>query len=353
MPPDDTRQPLDPGKDHSVRKIDTSRILRMDKVGVECEKEHGQGSLLRLAGGFREGIDSISTGSLGLDIATGIGGVPQGRIIELYGPESAGKTTLALHVVANAQKKGGATYFIDAEHALDLNYAEKLGVNIDYCMVSQPDCGEQALDIAETVSKMSQSGDVIVIDSVAALVPRKEIEGDMGDSHMGLQARLMSQALRKLTGVSKKNGVTIIFINQLRLKIGVVFGNPETTPGGNALKFYASMRLDIRRKGGVQSGSGEQVANATRVKIVKSKVSPPFRYADFEIFFGQGIDREKELIMIGADEKYVVIEKAGSWFSYNGDRLGQGVAKAAELLKNNPEIAQEIEKKILEIAYAT
>jgi recombination protein RecA len=287
-------------------------------------------------------IQSVSTGSLGLDIALGIGGLPRGRVVEIYGPESSGKTSLSLSVIAQMQKLGGVAAFIDAEHALDPQYAAKLGVVVPDLLISQPDTGEQALEIADMLVR-SGSVDIVVIDSVAALTPRAEIEGEMGDSHMGLQARLMSQALRKLTGNIKKTNTLVIFINQIRMKIGVMFGNPETTTGGNALKFYASVRLDIRRIGAIKKGD-EVVGAETRVKVVKNKVAPPFRQAEFDVLYGEGISREGEIIEIGAQLNFV--EKAGSWYSYNGEKIGQGKDNAREFLKENPKIAQEIEDKI-------
>jgi recombination protein RecA len=287
-------------------------------------------------------IEAISTGSIGLDVALGIGGVPKGRVVEIYGPESSGKTTLTLQVVAEAQKMGGTAAFVDAEHALDPSYAEKLGVNVDELLVSQPDTGEQALEITDMLVR-SGAVDVIVVDSVAALTPKAEIEGEMGDSHMGLQARLMSQALRKLTGNIKRSNAMVIFINQIRMKIGVMFGSPETTTGGNALKFYASVRLDIRRIGAIKKGD-EVIGNQTRVKVVKNKVSPPFKMAEFEILYGQGISREGEIIDLGV--QHGLIDKAGSWYSYGEDRIGQGKENVREYLKSNPEISAEIEARI-------
>ena len=287
-------------------------------------------------------IEAISTGSLGLDIALGIGGLPRGRVIEIYGPESSGKTTLTLSVIAQMQKTGGVAAFIDAEHALDPQYAAKLGVNVPDLLISQPDTGEQALEIVDMLVR-SGSVDIVVIDSVAALTPRAEIEGEMGDSHMGLQARLMSQALRKLTGNIKRTNTMVIFINQIRMKIGVMFGNPETTTGGNALKFYASVRLDIRRTGAIKKGD-EVIGSETRVKVIKNKVAPPFKQAEFDILYGEGISREGEIIELGANLKFV--EKAGSWYSYNGEKIGQGKDNAREFLKANPAIANEIDAKI-------
>lgn len=287
-------------------------------------------------------IETVSTGSLNLDIALGIGGLPKGRVVEIYGPESSGKTTLALHVIAEMQKTGGTAAFIDAEHALDPQYAGKLGVNIDEMLLSQPDNGEQALEITDMLVR-SGAVDIIVIDSVAALTPKAEIEGDMGDSHMGLQARLMSQALRKLTANIKRSNTLVIFINQIRMKIGVMFGSPETTTGGNALKFYSSVRLDIRRIGAIKKGD-EIVGNETKVKVVKNKVAPPFKLAHFEILYGEGISREGELINLGVEHK--LIEKAGAWYSYNGDKIGQGKEKVRVFLKENPDIAMTIEKAL-------
>ncbi len=287
-------------------------------------------------------VSAVSTGSLCLDIALGIGGLPKGRVVEIYGPESSGKTTLTLHVIAEMQKAGGTAAFVDAEHALDPVYAEKLGVDVDELLVSQPDTGEQALEITDMLVR-SGAVDIVVVDSVAALTPKAEIEGDMGDSHVGLQARLMSQALRKLTGNIKRSNTLVIFINQIRMKIGVMFGNPETTTGGNALKFYSSVRLDIRRTGAIKQGD-EVVGNDTKVKVVKNKVAPPFKIATFEILYGQGISREGELIELGVEHK--LIEKAGAWYSYSGDRIGQGKEKVRLFLKDNPDIAADIEQKL-------
>ena len=287
-------------------------------------------------------VCAVSTGSLGLDIALGIGGLPKGRVVEIYGPESSGKTTLTLHVIAEMQKAGGTAAFVDAEHALDPLYAEKLGVDVDELLVSQPDTGEQALEITDMLVR-SGAVDIVVVDSVAALTPKAEIEGDMGDSHMGLQARLMSQALRKLTGNIKRSNTLVIFINQIRMKIGVMFGNPETTTGGNALKFYSSVRLDIRRTGAIKQGD-EVVGNDTKVKVVKNKVAPPFKIATFEILYGEGISREGELIELGVEHK--LIDKAGAWYSYNGDRIGQGKEKVRQFLRDNPDIAADVEQKL-------
>jgi recombination protein RecA len=312
---------------------------------AQIEKQFGKGSVMRLgAGEAVEDIQVVSTGSLGLDIALGVGGLPRGRVVEIYGPESSGKTTLTLQVVAEMQKLGGTAAFIDAEHALDIQYAGKLGVNVNDLLVSQPDTGEQALEIADALVR-SGSIDMIVIDSVAALVPKAEIEGEMGDSLPGLQARLMSQALRKLTGTIKRTNCLVIFINQIRMKIGVMFGNPETTTGGNALKFYASVRLDIRRIGSIKKND-EVIGNETRVKVVKNKVAPPFREAIFDILYGEGISRQGEVIDLGVQAK--IVDKAGAWYSYNGERIGQGKDNAREFLRENPDIAREIENRIRE-----
>src|SRR5882757_975733 len=309
----------------------------------QIEKQFGKGSVMRLgdAGATYE-VESIPTGSLGLDIALGVGGIPRGRVIEIFGPESSGKTTLTLAIIASAQSNGGTAAFVDAEHALDPVYAEKLGVKVNDLLVSQPDTGEQALEITDMLVR-SGAVDVVVVDSVAALTPKAEIEGEMGDSHMGLQARLMSQALRKLTGNIKRSNCMVIFINQIRMKIGVMFGNPETTTGGNALKFYASVRLDIRRIGAIKNGE-EVVGNQTRVKVVKNKVAPPFREAEFEIMYGQGISRNGEIIDMGS--AHGIVEKSGSWYSYNGERIGQGKDNARDFLKSRPELAKEIENLI-------
>jgi len=312
---------------------------------AQIEKQFGKGSVMRLgAGEVVEDIQVVSTGSLGLDIALGVGGLPRGRVVEIYGPESSGKTTLTLQVIAEMQKIGGTAAFIDAEHALDIQYAGKLGVNVNDLLVSQPDTGEQALEIADALVR-SGSIDMIVIDSVAALVPKAEIEGEMGDSLPGLQARLMSQALRKLTGTIKRTNCLVIFINQIRMKIGVMFGNPETTTGGNALKFYASVRLDIRRIGSIKKND-EVIGNETRVKVVKNKVSPPFREAIFDILYGEGISRQGEIIDLGVQAK--IVDKAGAWYSYSGERIGQGKDNAREFLRENPDIAREIANRISE-----
>jgi recombination protein RecA len=311
----------------------------------QIEKQFGKGSVMRLGdANAAYDFETVSTGSLGLDIALGVGGLPRGRIVEIYGPESSGKTTLTLQVIAEAQRAGGTAAFVDAEHALDPAYAGKLGVNIQELLVSQPDTGEQALEITDMLVR-SGAVDVVVVDSVAALTPKAEIEGEMGDAHMGLQARLMSQALRKLTGNIKRSNTIVIFINQIRMKIGVMFGNPETTTGGNALKFYASVRLDIRRIGALKEGE-EVIGNQTRVKIVKNKVAPPFREAEFEIMYGAGISRTGEIIDIGVQQGFV--EKSGSWYSYNGERIGQGKENARVFLLQHPEVAKEIEGKIRE-----
>ncbi len=309
----------------------------------QIEKQFGKGSIMRMGdSSVSRDIEAVSTGSLGLDLALGIGGLPKGRVVEIYGPESSGKTTLTLHVIAEMQKLGGTAAFIDAEHALDPSYAEKLGVDIDNLLVSQPDNGEQALEITDSLVR-SGAVDVVVVDSVAALTPKAEIEGDMGDSHMGLQARLMSQALRKLTSNIKRTNTLVIFINQLRMKIGVMFGNPETTTGGNALKFYASVRLDIRRIGAIKKGD-EILGNETRVKVVKNKVAPPFKQVQFDILYGQGISREGEIIDLGVKEGF--IEKSGSWYAYGGKKIGQGKDNVRQYLIDNPEVAAEVMDKI-------
>jgi recombination protein RecA len=327
-----------------VQMSDKNRTKALEVAISQIEKQFGKGAIMRLGSEGIVEIPTIPSGSIGLDVALGIGGFPRGRVVEIYGPESSGKTTLALNAVAQAQKKGGGAAFIDAEHALDIAYAEKIGVNINDLLVSQPDTGEQALEVAETLVR-SGALDIIVIDSVAALVPRAEIEGDMGDSLPGLQARLMSQAMRKLTGAIAKSQTTIIFINQIRIKIGVMFGNPETTTGGNALKFYSSVRLDIRRIENLKIGQ-ESVGNRVRVKVVKNKVAPPFKQAEFDVLFNEGISREGELIDHGVEKN--VVERAGAWYSYNGTRIGQGRENSKQYLKSNPEVAQEIESKILE-----
>jgi len=322
--------------------MDANRKKALDAALSQIERQFGKGAVMRMGDQPREAIPAVSTGSLGLDIALGIGGLPYGRVVEIYGPESSGKTTLTLQVIAEAQKQGKVCAFVDAEHALDPNYAEKLGVDVDALLVSQPDTGEQALEITDMLTR-SGAVDVIVVDSVAALVPKVEIEGEMGDSHVGLQARLMSQALRKLTGSVKQSNCLLVFINQIRMKIGVMFGNPETTTGGNALKFYASVRLDIRRTGAVKQGD-EVVGNETRVKVVKNKVSPPFRQAEFQIMYGQGIYHMGEVIDLGVQQG--LVDKSGAWYAYKGDKIGQGKANAAKYLEDHPEIAQEIEAEI-------
>ncbi len=327
--------------------MDTNKTKALNMALGQIEKQFGKGSVMRLGdAGVVQQVEAVSTGSLGLDIALGIGGLPRGRVVEIYGPESSGKTTLALSVVAQIQKLGGAAAFIDAEHALDPLYAKKLGVNIDDLLVSQPDSGEQALEIADMLVR-SGGVDVVVIDSVAALTPKAEIEGEMGDSHMGLQARLMSQALRKLTANIKRSNTLVVFINQIRMKIGVMFGNPETTTGGNALKFYASVRLDIRRIGAIKKGE-EVIGSQTRVKVVKNKVAPPFRQTEFDIIYNEGISKEGELVDIGSENG--IVEKTGAWYSFNKERIGQGKDNARQFLKDNPDIAAEIEKRIREKA---
>ncbi|MBI3799393.1 MAG: recombinase RecA [Deltaproteobacteria bacterium] len=324
---------------------DKDRERALDLAVSQIEKQFGKGSIMKLgADGIIRDIPTISTGSLSLDLALGIGGLPRGRVVEIYGPEASGKTTMALHVVAQAQKENGTCAYIDAEHALDMGYAQKLGVKADELLVSQPDNGEQALEITDTLVR-SGAVDVIVVDSVAALVPRAEIEGEMGEPQMGLQARLMSQALRKLVGTISRSRTLVVFINQIRMKIGVMFGNPETTTGGNALKFYSSVRLDIRRTGAVKQGE-EVVGNRTKVKVVKNKVAPPFREAEFDILYGSGISKEGELIDIGADQG--IIEKSGAWYSFAGERIGQGRENAKDYLREHPDIAQVVEVKVRE-----
>ena len=323
--------------------MDDNRKKALSAALGQIERQFGKGTVMRLGDSTAaRDIEVISTGSLALDIALGIGGLPKGRVIEIYGPESSGKTTLTLQAIAECQKQGGTAAFVDAEHALDPTYAEKIGVNVDDLLVSQPDTGEQALEITDMLVR-SGAIDIVVVDSVAALTPRAEIEGDMGDSHMGLQARLMSQALRKLTGNIKRSNTMVIFINQIRMKIGVMFGSPETTTGGNALKFYASVRLDIRRIGAIKKGD-EILGNETRVKVVKNKVAPPFKKAEFEILYGEGISRLGEIIDMGVE--HGLVDKAGSWYSYNGERIGQGKENARTYLKEHPEMADEIEEKL-------
>jgi recombination protein RecA len=323
--------------------MDDNRKKALSAALGQIEKQFGKGSVMRLGDATASyDVEAVSTGSLGLDIALGIGGLPRGRVVEIYGPESSGKTTLTLEVIAEIQRNGGTAAFVDAEHALDPAYAEKLGVNVNDLLVSQPDTGEQALEITDMLVR-SGAVDVVVVDSVAALTPKAEIEGEMGELQVGLHARLMSQALRKLTGNIKRSNTIVIFINQIRLKIGVMFGNPETTTGGNALKFYSSVRLDIRRIGAIKNGE-EVVGNQTRVKVVKNKVSPPFREAEFEIMYGEGISREGEIIELGANHS--IIEKAGAWYSYKGERIGQGKENVREFLKKNPAIAKDIETQV-------
>ena len=323
-------------------KMDSDRQKALDAALAQIDRAFGKGSAMKLGSREKIEIETVSTGSLGLDIALGVGGLPRGRIIEIYGPESSGKTTLALHAIAEAQKAGGTAAFVDAEHALDPVYARKLGVDIDELIVSQPDTGEQALEITDTLVR-SNAIDVLVVDSVAALVPRAEIEGEMGDSHVGLQARLMSQALRKLTGSINRSKTTVIFINQVRMKIGVMYGNPETTTGGNALKFYASVRLDIRRTGQIKDRD-DIIGNATRVKVVKNKVAPPFKQVEFDIMYGEGVSKMGEILDLGV--KAGLVDKSGSWFSYDSTRIGQGRENAKTFLKENPEIADRIEAAI-------
>jgi recombination protein RecA len=331
--------------DAPVKALSTEKAKALQAALSQIEKQFGKGSIMRLGDGEAvEAIESVSTGSLGLDVALGIGGLPRGRVVEIYGPESSGKTTLTLQVISEMQKIGGTCAFIDAEHALDAQYAQKLGVNLQELLISQPDTGEQALEIVDALVR-SGSVDMVVIDSVAALTPKAELEGEMGDSLPGLQARLMSQALRKLTATIKKTNTMVIFINQIRMKIGVMFGNPETTTGGNALKFYASVRLDIRRTGSIKRGE-EVVGNETKVKVVKNKVSPPFKTAEFDILYGEGISREGEIVDMGVLAK--IVDKSGAWYAYNGEKIGQGKDNAREFLRENPELAREIENKIRE-----
>jgi recombination protein RecA len=322
--------------------MDDNKRRALSSALSQIEKQFGKGAVMRMGDRGNEAIDTISTGSLGLDIALGVGGLPRGRVVEIYGPESSGKTTLTLQVIANCQRNGGTAAFVDAEHALDPTYAAKLGVNVDDLLVSQPDTGEQALEIADMLVR-SNAVDIVVVDSVAALTPKAEIEGEMGDSHVGLHARLMSQALRKLTANIKKSNCLVIFINQIRMKIGVMFGSPETTTGGNALKFYASVRLDIRRIGAVKKGD-EVIGNETRVKVVKNKVAPPFRQCEFEILYGEGCSREGEIIELGVAQN--LIEKSGAWYSYNGERIGQGKENVRQYLKDNPKVADEIDREL-------
>ena len=331
--------------DAPVKALNTEKAKALQAALAQIEKQFGKGSIMRLGEGeVIEDIQVVSTGSLGLDIALGVGGLPRGRVVEIYGPESSGKTTLTLQVIAEMQKLSGTCAFIDAEHALDIQYAQKLGVNLQELLISQPDTGEQALEIVDALVR-SGSVDLIVIDSVAALTPKAELEGEMGDSLPGLQARLMSQALRKLTATIKKANCMVIFINQIRMKIGVMFGSPETTTGGNALKFYASVRLDIRRIGSIKKGE-EVIGSETKVKVVKNKVSPPFKTAEFDILYGEGISREGEIVDMGVVAK--IVEKSGSWYAYQGEKIGQGKDNAREFLRENPDIAREIENKIRE-----
>ncbi len=338
--------PLHKDKEKNMTQNNAEKQKALDAALSQIERAFGKGSIMKLNEGASMNVETVSTGSLGLDIGLGIGGLPRGRVIEIYGPESSGKTTLALHAIAEAQKSGGTCAIVDAEHALDPAYAKKLGVDVDNLLISQPDAGEQALEIVDTLVR-SGALDVLVIDSVAALVPRAELEGDMGDSHMGLQARLMSQALRKLTGSISRSRTIVIFINQIRMKIGVMFGSPETTTGGNALKFYASVRLDIRRIGAIKN-KDEIVGNQTRVKVVKNKMAPPFRQIEFDIMYGQGISKLGELIDLGV--KAGLVDKAGSWFSYDGERIGQGRENVKNYLREHPEMAKKLEKQIRENA---
>ncbi len=331
--------------DAPVKNLNSEKSKALAAALAQIEKQFGKGSIMRLGEGeVIEDIEVVSTGSLGLDIALGVGGLPRGRVVEIYGPESSGKTTLTLQVVAEMQKLGGVAAFIDAEHALDIGYAQKLGVNLQELLISQPDTGEQALEIVDSLVR-SGAVDLVIVDSVAALTPKAELEGEMGDSLPGLQARLMSQALRKLTATIKKSNCMVIFINQIRMKIGVMFGSPETTTGGNALKFYSSVRLDIRRIGSIKKGE-EIIGNETRVKVVKNKVSPPFKEAEFDILYGEGISREGEIIDLGVTAK--IVEKSGSWYAYNGEKIGQGKDNSREFLRENPELAREIENKVRE-----
>jgi len=331
--------------DASVKALNTEKAKALQAALAQIEKQFGKGTIMRLGDGEKiEDIQVVSTGSLGLDIALGVGGLPRGRVVEIFGPESSGKTTLTLQVIAEMQKLGGTCAFIDAEHALDVQYAQKLGVNLQELLISQPDTGEQALEIVDALVR-SGSVDLIVIDSVAALTPKAELEGEMGDSLPGLQARLMSQALRKLTATIKKTNCMVVFINQIRMKIGVMFGSPETTTGGNALKFYASVRLDIRRTGSIKKGE-EVIGNETVVKVVKNKVSPPFKKAEFDILYGEGISREGEIIDMGVNAH--IVDKSGAWYAYKGEKIGQGKDNAREFLRENPDLAREIENRIRE-----
>ena len=331
--------------DAPVKALNTEKAKALQAALAQIEKQFGKGSIMRLGEGEKiEDIQVVSTGSLGLDIALGVGGLPRGRVVEIYGPESSGKTTLTLQVIAQMQKVGGTCAFIDAEHALDVQYAAKLGVDLQELLISQPDTGEQALEIVDALVR-SGSVDLVVIDSVAALTPKAELEGEMGDSLPGLQARLMSQALRKLTATIKKTNCMVVFINQIRMKIGVMFGNPETTTGGNALKFYSSVRLDIRRTGNIKKGD-EVIGSETKVKVVKNKVAPPFKTAEFDILYGEGISREGEIVDMGVAQR--IVDKSGAWYAYNGEKIGQGKDNAREFLRDNPDLAREIENKIRE-----
>jgi len=326
-------------------KVDPSKGKALDLAITQIERQYGKGAIMKLGAGAMLGeIPTISTGSLSLDLALGVGGLPKGRVVEIFGPEASGKTTLALHVVAEAQKKGGVAVFIDAEHALDIQYAKKLGVNIEDLLISQPDNGEQALEIAENLVR-SGAVDVIVIDSVAALVPRAEIEGEMGDAHMGLQARLMSQALRKMTGSISKSNTIVVFVNQIRMKIGIMFGNPETTTGGNALKFYSTVRLDIRRIASIKQGQ-DVIGSRTKVRVVKNKVAPPFKEVEFDLIHGEGISREGDVLDLAVEKNFV--EKSGTWYAYGGERIGQGRENAKQYLKEKPKVLEQMEKEILE-----
>lgn len=332
-------------KEETSKKVDTSKLKAVDLAVSQIEKQYGKGAIMKLGEETVPGeIPIIPTGSLSLDLALGVGGLPRGRVVEIFGPEASGKTTLALHVIAEAQKRGGIAAFIDAEHALDVQYAKRLGVKIDDLLISQPDTGEQALEIAEILVR-SGAVDVIVIDSVAALVPKAEIEGEMGDAHMGLQARLMSQALRKLTATISKSNTIVIFVNQIRMKIGVMFGNPETTTGGNALKFYSSIRLDIRRTASIKQGQ-DIIGSRTKVRVVKNKVAPPFKEVEFDIIHGEGISREGDVLDLAVERN--IVEKSGTWYTYHGDRIGQGRENAKQFLKERPKILEQIEKEIIE-----
>ena len=326
-------------------KVDPSKGKALDLAITQIERQYGKGAIMKLGAGAMPGeIPTISTGSLSLDLALGVGGLPKGRVVEIFGPEASGKTTLALHIVAEAQKKGGVAVFIDAEHALDVQYAKKLGVNIEDLLISQPDNGEQALEIAENLVR-SGAVDVIVIDSVAALVPRAEIEGEMGDAHMGLQARLMSQALRKMTATISKSNTIVVFVNQIRMKIGIMFGNPETTTGGNALKFYSTVRLDIRRIASIKQGQ-DVIGSRTKVRVVKNKVAPPFKEVEFDLIHGEGISREGDVLDLAVEKN--IVEKSGTWYAYGGERIGQGRENAKQYLKEKPKALEQMEKEILE-----